>query len=66
MSEGVICKEVYRRCVGVGEGEGDEVMLCSVDKGVYYGVGVLWGEILKKCSEGMLSELSKEVWRDVR
>jgi hypothetical protein len=65
MSEGLMCEEMYGRCVGVGVGVlGDEVMLCSVDKGVYYGNGEVWGEKLRKCSEGMVSELSKEVWRD--
>ena len=66
MSEGLMCEEMYGRCVGVGVGVlGEEVMLCSVDKGVYYGNGEVWGEKLIKCSEGMVSELSKEVWRDI-
>jgi hypothetical protein len=63
MSEGLMCEDIYRVCVGVGV-LGEEVMLCSVDKGVYYGNGEVWGEKLRKCSEGMVSELSKEVWRD--
>jgi hypothetical protein len=65
MSEGLMCEDIYRVCVGVGVGVGEEVMLCSVDKGVYYGNGEVWGEKLIKCSEGMVSELSKEVWRDI-
>jgi hypothetical protein len=66
MREGLMCKEMYDRgvVVGVVVGVVEEVMLCSVDKGVYYGNGEVWGEKLIKCSEGMVSELSKEVWRD--
>jgi hypothetical protein len=65
MSEGVLCELALKMGVGVGVGVlGEEVMLCSVDKSVYYGNGELWGEKFMKLCEGMESELSKEMWRE--